>query len=114
MARRPHTSNESLTELFLDMLAAERGASANTLDAYRRDLADFSADLDQAGGIVERQIGHIVWRFSSVNFRLVANDRQDIFSGTHYKISSVDAGKSVVEILSNFYTAWGSLAAIHK
>jgi integrase/recombinase XerD len=50
MARRPHTSNESLTELFLDMLAAERGASANTLDAYRRDLADFSADLDRAGG----------------------------------------------------------------
>jgi integrase/recombinase XerD len=50
MARRPHTSNESLTELFLDMLAAERGASANTLDAYRRDLADFAADLDRAGG----------------------------------------------------------------
>ena len=34
-----------LIELFLDMLAAERGAGANTLDAYRRDLADFSADL---------------------------------------------------------------------
>ena len=30
------------------MLAAERGASANTLDAYRRDLADFSADLAAA------------------------------------------------------------------
>jgi integrase/recombinase XerD len=45
MARRPHPSNETLIELFLDMLAAERGASANTLDAYRRDLADFSADL---------------------------------------------------------------------
>ena len=36
---------QTLIELFLDMLAAERGASANTLDAYRRDLADFSADL---------------------------------------------------------------------
>jgi len=45
MARRPHPSNETLIELFLDMLAAERGASANTLDAYRRDLADFSAGL---------------------------------------------------------------------
>src|SRR6185369_2160316 len=52
MARRPHTSNESLTELFLDMLAAERGASANTLDAYRRDLADFSADLNRTGGSI--------------------------------------------------------------
>jgi len=29
-------------ELFLDMLAAERGAGPNTLTAYRRDLEDFS------------------------------------------------------------------------
>ena len=28
-------------EAFLDMLAAERGAAANTLDAYRRDLSDY-------------------------------------------------------------------------
>jgi integrase/recombinase XerD len=28
-------------EAFLDMMAAERGASHNTLDAYRRDLLDF-------------------------------------------------------------------------
>jgi integrase/recombinase XerD len=49
MGRRPRASNETLIELFLDMIAAERGASANTLDAYRRDLADFSADLSHAG-----------------------------------------------------------------
>jgi len=43
---RPKTSNDhTLIELFLDMIAAERGASANTLDAYRRDLEDFSAEL---------------------------------------------------------------------
>jgi integrase/recombinase XerD len=35
--------------LFLDMLAAERGASRNTLDAYRRDLDDYLAYLDEAG-----------------------------------------------------------------
>ncbi|RED31273.1 tyrosine recombinase XerD subunit [Rhodopseudomonas thermotolerans] len=35
-------SDAGLTELFLDMIAAEQGASANTLDAYRRDLADLS------------------------------------------------------------------------
>lgn len=28
-------------EQFLEMMAAERGASRNTLDAYRRDIADF-------------------------------------------------------------------------
>jgi integrase/recombinase XerD len=31
--------------LFLDMLAAERGAGANTLSAYGRDLADLAAHL---------------------------------------------------------------------
>lgn len=31
--------------LFLDMQAVERGASANTLEAYRRDLEDFAAFL---------------------------------------------------------------------
>jgi integrase/recombinase XerD len=33
----------ALVEAFLEMLAAERGASANTLAAYRRDLDDFRA-----------------------------------------------------------------------
>ncbi|MEO1039801.1 MAG: site-specific tyrosine recombinase XerD [Pseudomonadota bacterium] len=32
--------------LFLDMMAAERGAAVNTLDAYRRDLEDVSARLN--------------------------------------------------------------------
>ena len=52
MGRRPRASDETLIELFLDMIAAERGASRNTLDAYRRDLADFSADLSAAGGSI--------------------------------------------------------------
>jgi integrase/recombinase XerD len=32
----------TLIESFLDMMSAERGASINTLSAYRRDLLDFS------------------------------------------------------------------------
>ena len=45
MGRRA-TLNATLprdVEMFLEMLAAERGASANTLEGYRRDLADFAA-----------------------------------------------------------------------
>src|ERR1051326_2073394 len=38
-----------LIESFLDMMSAERGASANTLAAYRRDLVDFSATVSAAG-----------------------------------------------------------------
>ena len=33
-------------EPFLEMLAAERGAAANTIEAYRRDLADYAGFLD--------------------------------------------------------------------
>ncbi|VIO70256.1 site-specific tyrosine recombinase XerD [Bradyrhizobium ivorense] len=43
------TSDAKLTALFLDMLAAEQGAGANTLDAYRRDLTDFSDYLARSG-----------------------------------------------------------------
>jgi len=42
------SSDAHLTSLFLDMLAAEQGAGNNTLDAYRRDLEDFSAFLSRA------------------------------------------------------------------
>lgn len=34
-------------EAFLEMLSAERGAARNTLDAYQRDLRDFSTYLEQ-------------------------------------------------------------------
>jgi integrase/recombinase XerD len=43
------TSDAKLVALFLDMLAAEQGAGPNTLDAYRRDLTDFSQFLCRAG-----------------------------------------------------------------
>jgi integrase/recombinase XerD len=43
------TSDAKLINLFLDMLAAEQGAGDNTLDAYRRDLTDFSDFLGHSG-----------------------------------------------------------------
>ena len=42
---RAKPSDTKLVNLFLDMLAAEQGAGANTLDAYRRDLNDLSEFL---------------------------------------------------------------------
>ncbi len=52
MIRRPRASDEALVELFLDMLAAERGAGENTLSAYRNDLDDMSVHLRAAGRTV--------------------------------------------------------------
>ena len=48
-ARAGRNSSERLTALYLDMLAAERGAGKNTLAAYGRDLADFTEHLAGAG-----------------------------------------------------------------
>lgn len=39
-------SNATLIESFLDMMSAERGASVNTIAAYRRDLLDFAGRAD--------------------------------------------------------------------
>src|SRR6478672_11795785 len=43
------TGQRQHLESFLEMLAAERGAAANTLQAYRRDLDDFIAFLERQG-----------------------------------------------------------------
>lgn len=48
LARAQTVAAERLIELFLDMLAAERGAARNTLEAYRRDLSDLSAFLHRS------------------------------------------------------------------
>jgi integrase/recombinase XerD len=54
MARRPRSKNPTRADdtpiaLFLDMLAAERGAGKNTLDAYSRDLAGLATHLRSRG-----------------------------------------------------------------
>ena len=46
---RSNPSDSHLIALFLDMLAAEQGAGTNTLQAYRRDLEDFSDFLARRG-----------------------------------------------------------------
>src|SRR5215471_9564168 len=42
----------NLIESFLEMMSAERGASINTLSAYRRDLLDFAAHRQAKAGSV--------------------------------------------------------------
>jgi len=48
MPRPARRSDAALIALFLDMQAAERGAAANTLAAYRHDLEDYSGALRAA------------------------------------------------------------------
>ena len=49
MPRAAAGSGDKLIALFLDMLAAERGARPNTLQAYRSDLDDFSGFVVSTG-----------------------------------------------------------------
>jgi integrase/recombinase XerD len=50
-------SDSALIEAFLEMLSAERGARANTLDAYARDLDDARGELK--GGLARASAGAI-------------------------------------------------------
>jgi integrase/recombinase XerD len=44
--------DQRLLALFLDMMAAERGAARATLEAYRADLSDYAAFVGRQGGVL--------------------------------------------------------------
>jgi integrase/recombinase XerD len=48
-----NATSDGLIRSFLEMLAAERGAAQNTLEAYRRDLDGFAFFLKQRGHTLE-------------------------------------------------------------
>ncbi|MFP6732804.1 MAG: site-specific tyrosine recombinase XerD [Rhodospirillales bacterium] len=50
---RPAPPSSRHLEIFLEMMAAERGAAANTLEAYRRDLSDFASFQARRGRPIE-------------------------------------------------------------
>ncbi|MGE3149508.1 MAG: site-specific tyrosine recombinase XerD [Pseudorhodoplanes sp.] len=88
-----------LIALFLDMLAAERGASRNTLDAYARDLQDFSDCLakGRAAGLA---------RASSDDIRGYLQE----LDGRGFKTTSVARKLSAVRQLYRFLYAEGHRA----
>ena len=90
--RRPRASDELLVELFLDMLAAERGAGENTLTAYRHDLDDLSAHLRAAGRTIAKATTDDLRDF-------IAN-----LSERGFKASSLARRLSAVRQLYNFST----------
>ncbi|HUG46022.1 MAG TPA: tyrosine recombinase [Sphingomicrobium sp.] len=66
-------ADEALVDRFLDMLAAEAGASANTLAAYRNDLTKTVADLGQPLGEAGRDaLGGLGLKWSSLAASTVA------------------------------------------
>src|SRR3977135_2619368 len=88
--RSSKSSDVRLTSLFLDMLAAEQGAGDNTLDAYRRDLTDFSEFLARAGK-----------RFASVETQTLRDYLADL-DARGFKSSSVARRLSALRHLFRF------------
>lgn len=92
---RPAHSDQALVDLFLDMLAAERGAGENTLSAYTRDLADFSDFL--------RNKRHSLSTASSDHIR----DYMAALSDRGFAASSVARKLSAIRQLFRFLYAEG-------
>ncbi|MBI3435471.1 MAG: site-specific tyrosine recombinase XerD [Proteobacteria bacterium] len=95
MTRADKQQDQRLVERFRDMLLAERGASANTLAAYGRDLADYCAHLAGAGRTLSNA------QKSHVSAYLAA------LSGRGHKPSSQARGLSAIRQLHRFLYAEG-------
>src|SRR5258705_3589690 len=89
-----------LINLFLDMLAAEQGAGDNTLDAYRRDLTDFSEFIAPSGR-----------GFAGVETQALRDYLADL-DGRGFKSSSV-ARRVVAEPPLGFFPPKGRIPRAH-
>jgi integrase/recombinase XerD len=89
------TSDAKFANLFLDMLAAEQGAGENTLDAYRRDLADFSEFA-----------GRVSSSFASADTQLLRDYLEDL-DGRGFKSTTVARRLSALRHLFRFLLSEG-------
>jgi len=90
---------------FLDFLAVERGLSANTLEAYRRDLGKYRsflarADVHDATAATEGLVASFVEHLS----------RQEYEEGKRYRASSVARTLAAVRSLHSFLRREGDTA----
>src|ERR1700738_5127774 len=94
-AKPAKNSPQRLTGLFLDMLAAERGAGRNTLEAYTRDLDDLTHHLSDTGTAIAAA--------TTADLR----DYLGVLAGRGFKASSVARRLSAIRQLYRFLYAEG-------
>jgi integrase/recombinase XerD len=92
-----------LVELFLDMLSAERGGAANTLEAYTRDLDDLSAFLAAQGSTKGRTGALTVATAATADLRAYLGD----LAVRGFKPASVARRLSAIRQLYRFLYAEG-------
>ena len=84
----PHIEN------FLEMMAAERGAARQTLDAYSRDLADAGGYLAAQGQILEKASTEDLRRYLAA-----LEERQAKSSTTARRLSYLQTTICLIRIL---------------
>jgi integrase/recombinase XerD len=66
IAKQPvHSEDKRRIDLFIDMLSAERGVSANTSSAYRRDLQQLARYLRRHGSLLDRADNRLIGDYMS-------------------------------------------------
>ena len=74
------TQDRALIDSFLDMMSAERGASHNTLAAYRRDILEFAASCARSrAGLKDASRAHVrsfLGSLAAANFKSSSQARK--------------------------------------
>jgi integrase/recombinase XerD len=91
---------------FLDFLSVERGLSANTLDAYRRDLTRYSAYLAAHGVVDGAAVGE-----DAISAFLGSLSATEYAEGKRYRASSVARALSAVRMFHVFLLREGDTGA---
>jgi integrase/recombinase XerD len=86
----PASRPERIVRDYLDMLGVERGLSANTIAAYRRDLARYTAYLEQRG---IRDLGEVTPADLSVYQQGLSTGDED-----HKPLSTASVARAVVAV----------------
>jgi len=108
--------NESQLDRFLEMISAERGASDNTIMAYRRDLIDWSQSLNGAvEDIVPADIESVLAKWAASGLSAATTGRKlsalkqclgflhsegDITDNPAFNICGPKRGRSLPKVLS--------------
>jgi integrase/recombinase XerD len=90
------TSIERHVQRFLDHLLVERGLSAHTIAAYRRDLARYAAFLRERG---RRDVAEVSERDVTAHIAHISQPRED---GSSYRATSVVRALSSIRAFHRF------------
>jgi len=96
-------------EAFLEMMAVERGASANTLDAYRRDLDDLDSFLSRRNtDAAKAAAADLAAYMRALDWRPAPRRGGCHACGSSTASSMPRAGAATIPLLASILPAWAA------